>query len=222
MTRGIATIVLAAGESRRMGRPKALLPWSGGTVLDAILRAVEAAGLSQPVIVTGAHHGELSESLAGRPVRICENPGWASGMGGSIRCGLEAALEANPGLEGILVLLADQPLVTENYLLRMLADFSKNKQGIVATRYPEGGGVPAIFPPGYFEALRETGRQGGASKLIREAGTIARLLEPGTACRDMDTPREYRELRRLAGFPEIHGTDGGPDMAGSPGETLGS
>ncbi|WP_187289166.1 nucleotidyltransferase family protein [Robiginitalea biformata] len=205
-----------------MGRPKALLPWSGGTVLDAILHAVEEAGLPPPVVVTGAHHRELSENLRNSSARIRENPDWASGMGSSIRCGLEAALETRPDLEGLLVLLADQPLVSKTYLLRLLSNFQSNEPGIVATRYPEGGGVPAIFRRSFFEALRSPGRSGGASSLIRSAASETLLLEPGLAGRDMDTPEKYRELRKIAGLPEIPGAGKGadaPGAAGKPGDS---
>lgn len=216
MGQKIASIVLAAGASRRMGRPKALLPWSGGTVLQAILRAVAEAGLSSPIVVTGAHHLEISEAIGNTSATICKNPDWASGMGTSIRCGLEAALETHPKIAGLLVLLADQPLVSKDYLVQLITHFRKNNGGLVATRYPEGGGVPAILGADYFEALRSPGRQGGASSLIRGAASEAHLLEPGKAYLDMDTPQKYRELRRIAGLPEIQWIDKGPGMAGNP------
>lgn len=222
MATGIASIVLAAGESRRMGRPKALLAWADGTVLDNILHTIEEAGLAPPVVVTGAHHREISGNLRNTSALIRENPDWASGMGSSIRCGLEAALETRPDLEGLLVLLADQPLVSKTYLLQLLSTFRRNNCSIVATRYPEGGGVPAIFRRTFFEALRSPDRSGGASSLIRNAASKTLLLEPGLAGRDMDTPEKYRELRKIAGLPDIQGAGkkaDAPGAAGKPGDS---
>ena len=119
-------------------------------------------------------------------------------MGGSIAAGVAAALPDQP--EALLVLLADQPEVDADYLAGLWQASTESPQRIVATEYPEGPGVPAIFPRRYHGTLlREAGR-GGAKRLLRKTASV-HLLRPPRPLVDLDTPEDYRNYTGQA-LPE--------------------
>jgi molybdenum cofactor cytidylyltransferase len=169
--------------------------------LRNLLNQAINAGLKQLLIVTGAHHEEIRSETKEGIALLCQNPEWEQGMGSSIRQGVICTKQYFPQTEGILVLLADQPLVDEQYLNRMLHQFHQNPECIIATEYAEGAGVPALFPRRHLNELANLKPGGGAKALMRNCspGELV-LLQAGDAGRDMDTPEAYGELKRIAGI----------------------
>ena len=199
--KSIRTLILAAGASSRMGSPKPLLPWGKQSVLLHLLVQVKNAGLQQPIVVSGAYHEEIARELPEGTALLCHNADWQSGMGSSIRQGIICAKQNFPDSDGVLVLLADQPLVSERYLEKMLHHFTENPGRIIATEYPEGPGVPALFPSQHFDRLEKLKPGSGAKSLMQNCGQDQLvLLQAGDAGRDMDTPEAYRKLKRIAGI----------------------
>ena len=194
MNKAVTALVLCAGESSRMGSPKALLPWGNTCVLGHILEQVEAAGIHRIIVVTGAHDKAI-RAISPKVASVCHtNPDWRSGMGSSIRTGVIAARQQFEALEGYLILLGDQPLLRPSYIKKMLLAFTEDPGGIVASKYPEGAGVPALFPDAYSGALLELSDSGGARALLRSDATRIRLQPPSDSGRDMDTPEAYQKL----------------------------
>ncbi|MDG1572919.1 nucleotidyltransferase family protein [Robiginitalea sp. M366] len=194
-------IVLAAGASSRMGTPKALLPWGRHTVLEHQLEVLKQAGYPNYVVVTGAHHGEISQLLEGTSTLIAHNWEWHKGMGTSIGCGMAYMQKQWPDATGVLILLADQPLISAAYL-RQLREWHLEADPpiLVASRNPDGAGVPALFPARCFKDLSSLPPGKGARKLIAREVEKVRVVDPGGAIRDMDTPEMYLELLRAAGL----------------------
>ncbi|WP_445385028.1 nucleotidyltransferase family protein [Robiginitalea sp. IMCC44478] len=201
MNTAISCVILAAGASSRMGSPKALLPWGKQSVLRHLLGQVKKAGLEQLIVVSGASQQEIAQELPPGSAVLCHNTNWAKGMGSSISQGVLCMKQDYPDSEGLLVLLADQPLVNTMYLKRMIHKFRENPESIIATEYTEGPGVPALFPRRYFNELIKLKPGGGAKALMRNCnpGELV-LLRAGDAGRDMDTPEAYGELKRIAGI----------------------
>ena len=197
MKQKVSALVLAAGASSRMGRPKALLPWGPVTVLEHLIGEIADAGITEIVVVAGKHVTEIGELIQGRAT-VCEHAQWAQGIGGSIRMGTALLRRQNPPPEAILILLADQPLVSSGYLRIMLTSFENGSDSPVASAYPEGPGVPALVPAPYFDRLEGLPDHKGARSLLKEAN--ARVLDPGVAGQDMDTPEMYRDLLKQAGL----------------------
>ncbi len=193
----IAALVLAAGASSRMGRPKALLPWGRVSVLEHILGEIKSSGIGQITVVAGAQSPEISQLVAGR-AEICEHPEWALGMGSSIRKGISFLLRKQEPPDAILILLADQPLVTSAYLRQLLTSFEAKPDRPVASAYDNGPGVPALFPSGFFVRLEALPDDKGARSLLK--GASVQVLDPGVAGQDMDTPEAYRGLLKQAGL----------------------
>jgi len=183
------TILLAAGASRRMGRPKQLLPVGDSTLLRSAV--TNALALGRPlVVIVGAKPDLVTDHLDGMSgFHVVENENWESGMGSSIAAGVRWAC-LRP-VRGFLILLADQPLLDTAALQRLANAFAGDPDRIVATAYPEGPGVPAIFPVCYGEVLTNLQTVGGAKGLLRSAGEKLTLVDLGNTTVDVDTPEDY-------------------------------
>lgn len=174
----IPAIILAAGASRRLGRPKQLERLGGTTLLR---RAVEAAGPCDPVIVvTGFRAGDMARELEGTGARVVHNPGWEEGMASSLRTGL-AALP--PGAEGALFLVSDQPAVSADLVGRILAAFDGRP---VACVYAGVRGIPALLPARDFPRILELRGDRGARGLLRGEGVVEVPFPEGAW--DVDEP----------------------------------
>src|SRR5262245_12782516 len=110
----IGAVILAAGASSRMGTSKQLLKFGGQTLLRRAALAAQEAGCNPVVIVTGARAEEMDEELHELDLREVNNPEWESGMGSSIRAGVQAILKANDKISALVLMLCDQPFVTSD------------------------------------------------------------------------------------------------------------
>ena len=203
----VGLLLLAAGSSARLGRPKQLLPYRGRSLLRHAAETAAAWGGSPRVLVTGALHETLLPEVAGLGFDITRNEHWASGMGSSIRAGL-AALEAlagpersalnpaalpAPPLAAVLVMLCDQPLLTPDILTALLAQFRATGQPVVASAYGGTRGVPAVFGRAVFPALRALSGPAGARNLLRAYAHLPAVPFPAGVV-DVDTAAQYEAL----------------------------
>jgi molybdenum cofactor cytidylyltransferase len=187
-------IVLAAGGSSRMGRPKQLLPWNGRTLLHLACETALATPCRPVIVVLGCAAEACAREVAGLGVIPVVNPEWTRGMGGSVATGI-AALEAQvPDATGAVLMLVDQPTVTAAHLEGLMACGSAPSWPITATKYPEGGGVPAFFDRSFFPELRALDSDRGARAIIVRESHRVRLVDPGQRLADLDTPEAYRDL----------------------------
>jgi molybdenum cofactor cytidylyltransferase len=184
-------IVLAAGESRRFGSPKQLVRFEGQLLVQRVIAsATELAG-SAVTVILGAHAAEVAANLPPSSASILINRTWQEGIGGSIR----AAVRRLPGAcDGVLILLADQPMVGGHGLARLAAAWRRQPRSIVASHYGSVTGVPAIFPRWCFNDLAALRGDQGARLLIRRyADHVVRLAHPEAAV-DIDYPEDLLEL----------------------------
>ena len=193
----LATLVLAAGASKRMGSPKALLPWGKGenrTVLNYLLDSVLESPRSL-FIITGAHHNEIGKALPEWVNNFHYNSEWEKGMGNSLVFGIEKIKSLMPDAEAVLILLADQPLIDSEYIRNLRSCAVKYPEQVIASKYQEGYGVPAIIPESYWkELLIESADQGAKSWLRRQNEILSPEMIPDL--RDMDDPGSYQELHK--------------------------
>jgi molybdenum cofactor cytidylyltransferase len=195
----VPAIVLAAGASTRMGRPKPLLPLgsSGETFLSRILRTLREAEVDDLLVVVGHEVVSIKESL--KPfdftVRVVENPDYSKGQLSSLQAGLLAA--DRPGVRGVLVTLVDLPLVSSTTVRAVLEAYSRHPT--VAMVRPVSGerhGHPVVFDRQLFDELR-TGDPAIGAKPIVHAHQAAILGVPVTdegAFTDIDTPGDYERF----------------------------
>ncbi|WP_285571072.1 nucleotidyltransferase family protein [Geothrix limicola] len=180
-------MILAAGAGRRMGRPKAQLEFEGETLLRRAVKVALASGCSPVIAVTNPEDsGQL-----GLEARCLPNPDAATGMASSIRIGI-TALEA--GVEAVLLLTVDQPLVDAALLRDLQALFQKDPSRPAACAYAGTLGIPALFPRRLFPALLALEGDRGAKVILLREGA-ATLPFPGGGT-DLDTPEDLERLRR--------------------------
>lgn len=188
----VALLLLAAGASTRMGRPKQLLPYHGRTLLRHAAETAVVAGCAPIVLVTGALHDELLAEIVGLPILAVHNPDWETGMASSIRAGLAAVAAAAP--RAVLVMLTDQPLVTPELLQQLIVQQQATQAPIVAAAYGETLGVPAIFDKSLLpELLKLQGAQGAGRLIARLGAAVGQVAFPAGLL-DVDTPAQYTAL----------------------------
>jgi molybdenum cofactor cytidylyltransferase len=149
------------------------------------------------VAVLGCGAEFHADELAGLPVAVAVNPEWESGIASSIRAGI-AALESED-VDGAVVMLCDQPLVSSAHNVALTLAFAAGKGSIVATRYAGTAGVPALFSRAHFAALKELSGDEGAKKLILEHRDTVYTVQNESAAVDIDTAKD---LARLNAYPE--------------------
>ena len=180
-----SALILAAGASSRLGRPKQLLVWGGEPLVRRAAHAALDAGAHEVVVVLGAHADRVRPALTGLDVRFAENAQWQEGIGGSIACGARACVPGTP----ILVMLSDQPAV-EAPLLRQLVGEARSGAITVACRYEDTVGVPAFFSaPEDLAALSALSGDLGAKPLLR--GAKVRRIETDLPAHDIDVEADW-------------------------------
>jgi molybdenum cofactor cytidylyltransferase len=189
-----AIVLLAAGGSARMGRPKQLLPFHGRTLLRHAAETALETPCRPVVVVLGAGVEESRAELAGLDLHACEHPNWQTGMGSSIKLGVRRALELAPDLAAVLITLCDQPLIRAADLGRLLDATLMSARPIIATRYPGSPGVPALFTRPTFPGLLAIDDAAGAKSLLLAAGDRVLTVPIPSALTDVDTPEDYARL----------------------------
>lgn len=187
----IAAIVLAAGFSRRMGRPKLLLELRGKAIVRWSVEAI-APLVEDLIVVTGPDDGGLRAALAGLRVRFATNPRPHEGQGSSIAAGI-AALK--PWTRAVLVALGDQPRVPDDVVPALLEAWRRSAKPIVAPVYAGTQGTPVLFAGEVFAELGRLTGDAGARGVVQaqpervELVSFERPMPP-----DVDTPEDYARL----------------------------
>lgn len=201
----VGGVILAAGASSRMGRPKGALPLNphGETVIQRVVRVMSEAGVPRVVVVVGAHPG-VADSLDrsdGR-VRTVHHPGWAEGQLSSLQCGLRA-LHAHGAVQGALVTLVDVPLVRPETVVQLLEAWQRTGAPIVRPMREDSHGHPVLFDAVVLPELLAADPRHGAKPVLRahEPQIVNVLVEDAGAFFDLDTPDDYARALRM-GSPD--------------------
>lgn len=190
----VAAVILAAGGSMRMGRPKQLLVFKGRSLLRRAAEASLAVGCELVVVVLGRDVDLLTPELAGLAVEPIFNAEWERGLGTSIRHGVRRVLERSPNVDAIAILLADQPLVDAAELERLFDAFDRAAKPACASAYAGTVGPPVVVGRPFFPRLLALPDDRGAKAIwAREPAAVA--LHPcDAAAFDVDTPADYARL----------------------------
>lgn len=190
----IAAVILAAGESARLGRPKQLLPFRSRTLLRHVVECATDGGCDPVLVVLGARAdellGELDETVAHRVL----NEAWRQGIGSSVRAGVAAVRQQWPETSAVLLLTCDQPRITPQLVRRIGERFDRADARIVACEYAGTIGVPALFERSLFpELLALSGTTGAKPVLEAHPTDVVRISWPDGA-RDIDRPEDLELL----------------------------
>ncbi|WP_282179888.1 nucleotidyltransferase family protein [Maribacter stanieri] len=190
----IAVLIMAAGASKRMDGIKQLMPWKDSNFLLETIKTVQKTNLSSIHVVLGANAEIIAAQCVFQDINIITNPNWDKGLGNSIAYGVKVILKEKNTLDGILICLVDQPLLTPKYLQSIVDVFKMHPTKIIATNYGNKAGVPALFPKLLFQKLCELEGDYGAKDILNNQQHAIIQLEAGNQIRDIDTKEEYNQL----------------------------
>ena len=190
----IAMVILAAGASSRMKAIKQLLPWKKTTLLGNTIEQGLASKVDSVFVVLGANKEKIIPKTEEYNIKIIENDDWQLGLGKSIACAVEFLDNSPTQFDGVLIALADQPLLTSSYYNELMAKFSQSDIGIVATKQNKTIGVPAIFSRKHFEKLTELNEDNGAKSIIKNNLEDVWIVDANGTALDVDTLDKYTVL----------------------------
>ncbi len=187
-------VILAAGNSSRLGEPKQLLQFRGQSLIRHITGAAMEIVGSNTVVVTGANSKLIEKELANLPYRLVFNADWQEGMSASIKAGIHALQSHYPHVKGAILAVSDQPFVSVEIFNALIHTFEETAKGIIASKYSDSLGTPAFFAASYFPALLQLTGAEGAKKLVkRYADDVSAYAFPQGSI-DIDTQEDYKRL----------------------------
>ncbi|WP_223584850.1 gephyrin-like molybdotransferase Glp [Sphingobacterium sp. GVS05A] len=194
MTKQTGIIILAAGNSSRLGLPKQLLEFEGEPLLKRISRAAMAVPDVSVSVVIGAYPDPIHAVLQNSKVSVAINPHWMAGLSTSIIVGLKDLLKNQPQVDRCIISLCDQPFVDQHVFQQLIQLADSSGKGIVATGFSGTWGAPVLFDKKYFDSLMQLEGQQGAKKLA-EQHFDDRIIFPYEAAKyDVDTQEDYFRL----------------------------
>ncbi len=189
-------ILLAAGQSARLGKPKQLLNYKGKTLLAHSLQIAIETQLQPIVTVLGANLDILKESIELINTTIVINQEWSEGMASSIRCGMEELLKIAPSIAGVIIMVCDQPYVTAKLLTDLVEKHEDSSKPIIASRYNNNIGTPALFDKTIFALLLSLKGDSGAKKIMKSNPDWVETVNFPFGEIDIDTSLDYELLMK--------------------------
>jgi len=191
----IAILILAAGESSRMGeRTKQILPWKDTTILGNAVNQARASIAKTIYVVLGAKEEVIKAEVNLESCHIIQNANWKNGLGSSIAAGIDFVVSEEIVHDAMLIMLADQPLIDSNYLNKMMGNWIGNTNKIITTQYDGRSGVPAIFGKEFLTELQMLNKDFGAKDIIANHSEDVLALNPDGKEVDIDSWEAYAEL----------------------------
>ncbi len=195
-TRRIAAVILAAGQSRRMGKPNKLMEVVNGKpmMLHAVDAAIEA-GTKPVVVVTGHEPERIEQTVEGRSVTIVHNPDFANGLSTSLRAAVNALSD---DIEGIVVCLGDMPAVTTAHIEKLMSAFDPASGRFIVVPTVRGKrGNPVLWHRRYFDQMTQISGDVGARHLIgeNEDALVEIAMDADAVLQDLDTPAALEAFR---------------------------
>lgn len=190
--RAVAGVILAAGQSRRLGQPKQLLPLAGRPLLQHAVSAACASALDEVVVVLGSEAAVITAALDLGRAQTVHNPHYAEGQSTSLHCGLAALGDET---DAALFLLGDQPGVTPALVDGLVAAYRASTASIVAPEYADGLGNPVLFDRACWPDLLAIQGDVGARDLLRARRADIHVVPVASQrLADVDTWEEYQRL----------------------------
>jgi molybdenum cofactor cytidylyltransferase len=187
----IAAVILAAGESRRMGRPKMDLPWEGTTVIGQVVKTLAAAGVAEILAVTGGDRQRVEAALASHPVRVVHNPHYQNGeMLSTFQAGLSALPEP---VQACLVVLGDQPQMQQGVVESVIAAYLHSRARLVVPSYRNRRGHPWLIDRSLWPSVLALHTPATLRDYLRSQAAHIHYVtvETDSIWQDLDTPQDY-------------------------------
>ena len=194
----IWVIILAAGESRRMGRPKLLLPFGQKTIIETVVDNAVQSKADGVLVVLGSNAENMAEKIRDLPVKTSVNPEFRQGMLSSIQWGFEFLPEDT---RAALVMLGDQPMIPSSVIDEVIDAYKRTGKGIVLPVYNKRRGHPILIDMKYRDEVKQISPDTGLRALVHNHADDILEVEvdaPGIL-KDIDTVEDYsREIKRVA------------------------
>ncbi|MES1181982.1 MAG: nucleotidyltransferase family protein [Flavobacterium sp.] len=187
-------VILAAGNSSRLGEPKQLLTYRNISLLQNAVDQSMKIQKAAVGVVTGAWKTVVEKELAGKDIHVFHNNEWETGMASSIKNGVHGLCKLFPSLNAILILVCDQPFLTYTVLNNLIHEYLNSGKGIVASSYNNTLGTPVLFSNRYFPALLDLQGQEGAKKIILQHVADSASIDFPEGGIDIDTSEDYDRL----------------------------
>ena len=187
-------LLLAAGNSSRMGKPKMLLPFNGKTLLQHSIDEIKKISDQKLLVITGCYHSLLKEQLQQQQILFFQNDHWQEGMASSIGAGMKYILQYFPGAANALILVCDQPFISAGLFQEMITKKAELAKGIIACKYNDTTGVPVLFDKKYFARLAILKGDVGAKKLVQQFVEDTAVIDFPEGATDIDTPEDYEKF----------------------------
>ncbi len=194
----IGGLLLAAGGSSRLGRPKQLVYFRGKTLLRRAAETLVDSGCDPVTVVLGAELERSRAEVDGLPLNVCVNSKWQAGMSSSLTAGLRSILDLEPELTAVVVTLCDQPNISTEDIDTLISEFRQTRSSAVAAEYNGKVGVPALFPRTLFAEILGLEGDKGARYMLRNLDNVTAVKMPHAAF-DIDTPDDLRDIRENRG-----------------------
>ncbi|WP_223552024.1 NTP transferase domain-containing protein [Aestuariivivens sp. NBU2969] len=200
----ITLVILAAGASSRMGTPKQLLSWGNDNLITHAINNALGSNVEEVIVVLGANNDIIFQEISHLPVTIVFNNQWKLGLGSSIASAIDYLNNQEEKPKGVLITLADQPLVTSEHLNELILNFSPGTNQIIATSYSNRKqGVPVLFDSYYFRALLQLDGDFGAKSILVKNQTFVKNINLNFKNIDLDTLEDYKTLH-AQNFKPLH------------------
>lgn len=187
-------VILAAGESSRLGQAKQLLKYNGDTLLNHTIACAERCNPKSVLVVLGAESNIIQKSILSTACHVIHNDAWSSGMSSSIHAGVSWITRHHDDFAGIIITVADQPYLTGNLFNNLITKHQYQHQSIVASAYGNGvHGVPALFDKRIISKLSELKGDKGARALILNSDDVGTVSFPKGSI-DIDTKEDLAHL----------------------------
>lgn len=194
----IWAVVLAAGESKRMGRPKLLLPYGKTTIIETVIDRVTASRVDQTLVALGSRWRTLKKQIREYAISTAVNPGYQTGMLSSVQRGIAALPDK---CRAAVVVLGDQPDVLPEVINLLIDAYHRGKKGIVVPVYRRKRGHPILIDLKYRREIKTLRPQIGLRELMqRHPQDILEVRVPDSGVlHDIDVPGDYRIALKTEG-----------------------
>ncbi len=191
----IGIVILAAGVSARLGKPKQLLKYNGSSLLQNAIDAAVTSVAASVIVVLGANADDILQETGKAKINIIVNSEWEQGMASSIGFGLNELLFHSSSTEAVILMVCDQPHISSTLINELIQTHIDTGKPIIACNYGESIGPPALFHKKFFPELMQLKGDAGARKIIQQHGdeVITILFTKGSI--DIDTAEDYENLK---------------------------
>jgi molybdenum cofactor cytidylyltransferase len=192
----IGIVILAAGSSSRLGKPKQLLEFDGMNLLNHAIIEATNSNTCSVVVVLGDNADLIANKIDRDIAIIVKNENWDEGIASSVRLGIGTLLSQIPSIDAVIFMTCDQPYISSSVLNELMIKYQQTGKPIVTSNYGEATGPPALFHKSFFPELMGLKGDVGARKIIQQHGDQVATVSFPQGKIDIDTKEDYEALKK--------------------------